>query len=243
MKIGILGDTQFTNKTPERRKDDYWLTQKRKFSDSLGIFSDYECDIVIQTGDLFDSPTTPNSVVSEIIQILNKHSTQLHLVWGNHDTYGHTRGTLSNSPLAILQASGVIDILDDTPRSIYNCLIYGAGYGDEIPNCTSEAFSILVAHKMIGNRPLYPGDKIERPLPFLSRYTGYSLIILGHYHYRFIESLGGRIIMNPGAMVRESISESDLNHRPSVVIFDTDKVKYDVVELNFTPSSEVLTHP
>ena len=242
MILGILGDAHFTNKIPERRKDNYWETEKRKFSQALSIFKDLNCDLVVQTGDLFDSPTVPNSVMSEIIRILMKFNTKLYIAWGNHENYGCTRGTLDNSPLSILQSSGVIQILDNSPVKVDQHNIYGAGFGDSIPTISSKIgeFNILVAHKMIGDRPLHPGDEVINPNSFLRSNPGYNLVIAGHYHYRFISDFEGRVIINPGAMVRKSISESDLEHRPAVVTFDTCTLKHEVIELEFTPSEEVF---
>jgi len=242
MKIGILGDTHFTNKTPERRKDNYWETEKRKFNQSLSIFKDLNCDLVIQTGDLFDSPTVPNSVMSEIIRILIRFDTKLYIAWGNHENRSCNRGTLDNSPLSVLQSSGVAQILGNSPVKVDQNSIYGAGFGDPIPTISSKdgEFNTLVAHKMIGDRPLYPGDEVINPNSFLRSNPKFNLVIAGHYHYRFISDFEGRVIINPGAMVRKSISKSDLEHRPAVVTFDTCNLRHEVIELEFTPSEEVF---
>jgi len=242
MILGILGDTHFTNKAPERRKDNYWETEKEKFNQALSIFKDLNCDLIIQTGDLFDSPTVPNSVISEIIRILMRFDTKLHIAWGNHENYSCNRGTLDNSPLSILQSSGVVRILGDSPVKLGQHNTYGAGFGDPIPTPGSNdgEFNTLVAHKMIGDRPLYPGDEVINPNSFLRSNPGYDLVIAGHYHYRFISDFEGRVIINPGAMVRKSISKSDLEHRPAVVTFDTCTLNNEVIELEFIPSEEVF---
>ena len=64
MRFGILGDLHFTNRSPERRVDDYWKTLYRKMSQALYIFDEKECDYILQVGDYFNSPAVSDKVIS-----------------------------------------------------------------------------------------------------------------------------------------------------------------------------------
>jgi len=236
-----------------RRIDDYWMTLQMKLTQALEIFAEKECDCVLQVGDFFDAPTVACKVKAEIIRLLHIFGyygqNRILCVYGQHDISGHSKYTLPNSPLAILQAARVIKILDDDPvatgtdkdadRDLVT-FIYGASFGEPIPEPSSKFYNILVTHRMIGDRPLWPGQELVGPRQFLRKHPGYNLIVCGDYHFRFTETWNGRTIINPGAIVRKTISKFDLEHKPAVVIFDTDTSELEIVELSVHPPEKVF---
>lgn len=248
MILGLLGDTQFTNRSPERRLDNYWDTLTGKAEQALTIFDDNGCDFIIQPGDFFDSPTVADRVMTVLINLLKKHGKEVCCVAGQHDITGHSLYTLANSPLAVLQAARVVKIVDKNcyslgtfaPPKHDDVHVYGASFGEEVPKPFDYGYNILVIHKMIGNRPLYPGQDLIDPKRFLKKYLGFNLIVCGDYHYRFIETWNGRTIINPGALVRKTISKFDLEHKPAVVIFDTKTDTSKVIELDVEPPERVF---
>jgi len=248
MKIGIFGDIHFSNRSPERRKDDYFQTQIRKFEEALQIFEKFGCDIVVQPGDFFEAPTAANRVKSTIITILKKYNRTIHAIAGQHDIVGHSLGTYPNSPLAVLEASGVTKLVgkglsvgkeSDVPEAP-EVMLYGASFGEDTPKPFEDTYNVLLIHKMIGNKKLYPGQELTDPIRFLEKYSNFDLICCGDYHYRFVETWNGRTIINAGALVRKTISEHDLEHTPAVVVYDTVTTKAEVVELNVSPVEEIF---
>jgi len=185
MKLGILGDSHLTNRAPQKRVDDYWKTLKGKVSQALKIFDDKECEIVIQVGDFFDTPTVSCRVKAEIIQLLMDWRTEkerVFCVYGQHDISGHSKSTLSNSPLAVLESAGVVKILSDNPVEFLghehsDILIYGASFGESVPDPYEDVYNILVIHKMVGDRPLWPGQELVGPRQFLRKHPNYNLIL------------------------------------------------------------------
>jgi len=246
MKIGILGDTHFTNRSPERRIDNYWETLEDKLTQALTIFVSNDCDCIIQPGDFFDSSTTADRVKAVLIQLFKRYRLGVYCVAGQHDITGHSMYTLANSPLAVLQSAGVVKVVNGDCCSLgalnkdSNVQIYGAPFGEEVPKPFDYGYNILIIHKMIGNRPLYPGQDLTDPRRFLRQHPGYNLVVCGDYHYRFIETHDGRTILNPGAMVRKTISKFDLQHKPAVIIFDTETNETEVVKLNVKLPEEVF---
>ncbi len=249
MRLGLLGDLQLTNKSPIRRIDDYWMTLQIKLAQALEIFAEKKCDCALQVGDFFDSPTVACRVKSDVIQLLHifgygKANSRLFCVFGQHDISGHSKYTLPNSPLAVLQAARVVKILDDNPVLVgeedNTIAIHGASFGEPILEPNSDFYNILVTHKMIGDRPLWPGQELVGPRAFLRKHPGYNLIVCGDYHYRFTETWNGRTIVNPGAIIRKTISKFDLEHIPAAVIFDTETSELEVVELSIQPVEKVF---
>jgi len=257
VKIGILGDLQLTNRSPERRLDNYFETLKDKLQQAFTIFKENSCSCVIQVGDFCDSPTIANRVISSIIEVLIHGLYPISLydpidplccVYGQHDISGHSKSTLPNSPLAVFESAGLIKMLDDNPHIVglvsegseTSVALYGSSFGEGIPKPFEDNYNVLVTHRMIGNRPLWPGQELVGPRQFLRKYPEYNLICCGDYHYRFFETWNGRTIVNPGAIVRKTISKFDLEHKPAVVIFDTNTSKLEVVELDVKPVEEVF---
>ena len=252
MKLGLLGDTHFTNKAPERRLDNYFEIQMNKLAQAFDIFKTHKCDCIIQVGDFFDSPYVSNRVEATIIEFLIGHLADkpIYCIFGQHDISGHSVSTLLNSPLAVLESSRVVKILNDKAsyskwfriKGFMTCVrIYGASFGEVVPVPENpNDYNILVIHKMIGDRPLYPGQELIQPRQFLRNNPDYQLVVCGDYHYRFIDTYQDRTIINPGAMVRKTISKFDLEHKPAVVIFDTDTSKVEVIELVVEPVEKVF---
>ena len=248
MRLGLLGDLHLTNKSPERRIDGYWQTLLGKATQALEIFNEKKCDAILQVGDFFDAPTVAKKVESEVIQLFHHfgrdEDDRVFCVYGQHDIAGHSKWTLPNSPLAVLQAARVVKILDDNPviaggeDDIVH--FYGASFGESVPKPYEDSYNILVTHRMIGNRPLWPGQELVGPRQFLRKHPGYNLIVCGDYHYRFTETWNGRTIINPGAIVRKTIGKFDLEHKPAVVIFDTDTGESEVVELKIEVPEKVF---
>jgi len=256
VKIGLLGDIHLTNRSPRRRLDDYFETLMDKLDQAFAIFDDAGCEFIVQAGDVCDSPTIANRVKSSFIRFL-RHRLPLHhslgrvplySVFGQHDVSGHSVSTLPNSPLAVFEASGVMKLLGSDPVVLESSKaagdvveLYGASFGQEIPVPRNpDAYNILVIHASIGSRPLFPGQELVGPRKFLRDHPEYRLVVCGDYHYRFIDSWESRVIVNPGALVRKTISKFDLEHRPAVVVFDTGTSDANVVELNVKPIEEVF---
>lgn len=252
MKIGIIGDAHFSNRPPVRRIDDYLNTHLDKLKQCFNIFGNENCNCIIQVGDFFDSHTVSNKIISEIIRTIfyfqnpdplcRKH---IFCIAGQHDLSGNTMSSYQNSPLNILESSGAIITLHDSfiveRRKDKNVVLYGSSFGQDVPQVEyKDWFNILVTHRMIGNREIYPDQEITKPKAFLKKYPDFDAVFCGDYHYRFAAEYEGRVILNPGALVRKTIDKRDLEHKPGVYIFDTETKKYVLHLLDVKPIEEVF---
>jgi len=257
MIIGIMGDTHYTNRGPSKRLDDFFATQLAKTAEAFKIFADNKCGVIFQPGDLFDGPTAANKVKAALIHLFKEHHVKLYCVAGQHDITGHSLGTLPNSPLAVMEAAGAIEMLKSEVTRIrpptlrasrdyeeLNC--YGASFGSEVPVPKyPDAYNVLVIHAMIGNRELFPGQQLVSPRNFLKRHPTYDLVVAGDYHFSFHAAHGAGTIINAGCLVRKTISTFDLEHKPSVYIFDTIECQMQKFPLTVLPPEEAfdLTRP
>ena len=248
MKFLLLGDTHITDRKPERRKDlSYLDTILGKLNQIEQVGIRYKCGVVLQSGDWYDSWRVGSNVTCEMISFLKKSKMEWFCIWGQHDIYGHSAESFSYSSLRILQEAAEVKVLGEEPKLIPSdyhtpdVYLYGASFGQEIPKVViPKAYNVLIVHQMIGDVPLYPDQELVHPAAFLRKYPNYNLVLAGDYHYRFISQFGGRTCVNPGALVRKTIKEEDLNLLPAVVVFDTDTNDFEIVELKITPSEEIF---
>jgi len=246
VKIGVLGDLHITNRSPARRKDSYFETILGKLKQAFDIFTQEDCLYVIQVGDFFDTPTVANRVIAEVTRLLLSYPQRLLCVSGQHDLSGHNLGTLSNSPLAVLESANALQILGefvvntkkDQSAPVY---FYGASFGEDVPLVENpKAVNILVTHRMIGNRPLFPGQELENPRAFLRANPDYSLILCGDYHYSFYDEYQGRKILNPGCIVRKNLNDVREGLQPKVCVVSIPDLTIQDFPLDCKPVEEVF---
>jgi len=222
VKILIIGDMHITSKAPERRLDNYFETILDKLEQAIDYYYQYECSMAVQVGDFFDSPDVSNYVIAEVIEFLKQYNMKIYCIFGQHDIVGHSGVTLKRSPLRVLVAADVVDVVRDYVE-YDNVRVYGSSFGQDIPiPIEGDYLNVLLIHDMIADRPLYSGHTPTPPGKFLRRNSGYSLICCGDYHYYFVEKYKDRYIVNPGALVRKTISKDDLALHPSVCMYDTE---------------------
>jgi len=243
MKLGILGDLHIHSVAPERRLDkDYLRTCEIKLHKALRILDD--CDVLIQVGDFFDSYAVSNKVTAMAIETIRNSGKHIYCVYGQHDLSGHSASTFHNSPLRVLRSAGVVTLLNDCPIGTGTgddfITMYGASFGESIPEVNTEGFTILVTHRMIGDRPLYPGHELAGPRTFLRHNPDFDLVCCGDYHYRFDDGVRDRVILNPGVMMRKSLKEAQLDHEPAVYMFDTKSRRFEIRPVPCAPIEKVM---
>ncbi|KKN89676.1 hypothetical protein LCGC14_0235220 [marine sediment metagenome] len=252
MKILLWGDGHLRVRTPQGRTDENFMeTCLGKVQQILEICIVEKCDAMIQTGDFFDSPNPNGELVSEVIARLRWQKEELEkcrffVIHGQHDLSYHTEASMRRSMLAILAAAGVVIPLrvgngwwDRGDKEHFS----GSCFGQEILPVTltsGNTFEVLVAHVMVGDRPLWPGHDLTGPKQFMRKHPGYDLYVLGDYHYPFSVQVGNIWAINPGAMLRLTRSKRDREHRPKVVIFDTETREPRDIYLNVEPAESVF---
>ena len=222
MKFLIIGDLHIRATNPRYRIDNYYETMLGKLNFIFSLAEKENCEAILQPGDFFDSPDQSNKVEIALINLLNKYSIPVYTVFGQHDTKFRQ---LFNTTLSVLEAAGVVTILNSDPiRYDSNINIYGASWGEEIPGVIDKnAINILLIHKMIvKDTPLWPGqmDYITAKSALL-KYDDYDLIVSGdnHQHFTYGKKFGS-LLINCGSLMRTTIAQRD--HFPTVYIVGTD---------------------
>ena len=249
MKLLSMGDAHITDDRPVNRTDNYWETVKRKLRFIFKLAENRGCKFILSPGDLTDTPNLSYAEFTELVQLV-RHELSVHMfcVRGQHDMrYRRKENTaltaLASSlykQLTILEYGIERSVEDDKTCTFQKMYAFqGASYGEEIPKPVEGAFNILLIHKMIVEEKLWSAQEEYEPSNVFLRQHNFDLIVSGDNHQGFItSSKGGRLLVNCGAMMRNSISL--VNHQPFVVIYDTEIREYEKVFIPIEPSEKVF---
>ncbi len=239
MKLLIAGDLHLTDKSPENRIDDYFITQTEKVSFILETGRNNKIDALLLGGDVFDNYKQSNYVLQYYINKFLNLPFSIYTTIGQHDMKYHSSDQ-EDTALAVLHAAMVICACGTSYIS-KEVDIYESPFGGKIPEPLDNGkYNILLTHRMIVHN-----DKIwEEQSEFdyaenlLRQYPKYNLIVSGDNHHYFHAEIKGRHLFNCGSLMRSTTAQ--LEHKPKIVLFDTDTGKYKEIEIPIKPISEIF---
>lgn len=219
----------------------------------LDLAIDRSIESIIITGDIFEDPKPPTTLIALFISWLNKckvHNVDVHIIVGNHDVVRH--GSVLSSPLDI-----IVEI--DSPNvSVYKSLdtiFLGSTAFTLVPfrdrkssGCESntEAIQVLndsLVYELAGipntyNKVLVGHLAIEGSIPVgdeiddmtneiycpLSMFKGYDYVWMGHVHKP--QRMGGKYskIFHIGSMDISNFLEADQDKR--IIVYDCNNSFY-----------------
>lgn len=220
MKAILIADIHLREDQPECRTDDYFAAQEKKV-DWLKELA-FELDApVIAAGDIFDRWKQAPFMLGWSLD----HMPRTYTIPGQHDLPQHRTGAMRKSALYVLEAgdwstpldSEGVDLLDGALRA------YGAGWGhdpDPIGPVPRGTTVILALHRMVwtGRRP-WPGCEAPSAMALLKKFPWADIILTGDNHLPFVVESQGRVLVNPGSMMRMTAAQVD--HKPRVYIWDS----------------------
>lgn len=239
MKLACIADTHLRTTIPEKRVDDFKMTQLNKFEYILNYCKDSQIDHLTIAGDVFENPRQSLGYVGEIISLLKKYPVNVSACVGNHDQFFRNMD-IRNTPLGLLKEAGVITILDENPIKIDNVHLYGCSWEQPIPKIVDEsAVNVLVAHIMVINdKKVFHQQEEYITAGSLLKNNNFDLIVSGDNHQTFTELYKGRRLVNSGSMMRSSVAQKD--HKPSFFVYDTDDKTLEQILIPCLPANEVL---
>lgn len=233
MLILCKGDQHLRDKKPRGRKDDFYAAQMAKHDFIFNYALENKIDVILQPGDFFDSP---NASFKLIIDYLDKRSILSPYAeipeiatYGQHDLFFHSNKDKNKTPLHFLYMTGYvkcekrIDLNEDVH-------VYSAAWGEDIPEIVTEGTNILITHRMVINDDkVWESQEDYERAKHLLRSHSYDLIVTGDNHTHFRSSYRSRILLNPGSIMRSSISQR--GHKPCFYVYDTDEKKATRVDI------------
>lgn len=136
MKIGIFGDTHFTDVKPSARTDaDFFSTQLFKLDWAIELFRRKKVELIGQCGDLLDTRRVSNRVYVALVErliALKDAGIPVVCTLGQHDVLGKNIQEYSeHSDLARLEASELLTVLHAGQYVAFKgATIYGYGFGE-----------------------------------------------------------------------------------------------------------------
>lgn len=200
----LTADWHLREDTPVCRTDDFQEAQWKKVKDIATMQKAYDCP-VFHAGDLFNHWKPSPWLLSKTIKHLPD---QFWTIFGNHDLPQHNLELTDKCGIYTLAQAGKLQILPEV-------------HWGQQPSKGSLAFfgrKTLIWHVMNyqGKKP-WPGCTDPTSAKLLRKYPKYDLILTGHNHKTFTEEHEGRVLVNPGSLMRQETDQ--INHRPTVFLW------------------------
>ena len=247
MRLLITGDWHLRARAPGNRLGDFKRDRDDKLDFLFNKAQEETCEVILQPGDMGDSATWSDSLKRYAINLMRFFDIRILNVAGQHDLKYHSLGSLDRTSLGVLQAAGVVELLDAVclRGSGEDVWFYGASFGEKIPEPNGKAgVHVLVAHTMVLSSEKdkwWPGQRdysIAKTL--LRRHLGFDLIVTGDNHIGFCAEDGNRLLVNCGALMRMEASKQMMDHKPFLVIYDTKTKQWKQIYIPIRPADEVL---
>lgn len=171
---------------------------------------------IIHGGDLFADEQPSYLVLNRLIDLFNKYNIDMYYVYSNHDLIGNNKHDENTGVHALLKAGVIkeLTILDN--ETFY---IVSVPYDNDISaeklslNINNTKFKIVVTHNALYNSSLpYKYADINQIR------TNANLFLTGHIHQPYEIKHNNTWYVNPGCLIRRSISER--NQQPCFYIID-----------------------
>jgi len=244
MKLVLLSDIHGTSKIPKARIDNPIYAFKRKIEFVFKTADKLNAPI-LHAGDLFNSPRDIFALFKFLSITAKYPNVKFYTIYGQHDLYFRNKNTLHN--LGILSKAGIIKILNNKRaidlKSSNNETIsaYGSGWKDKITIPIQHSFNVLAIHSSITTESLWQGMKYNTAKSFIEKHP-FDLIICGDIHRDFIYKTDDkRIICNTGPLMRLEATQYNLQHKPKLYIFDTEKRTIKTIVIPHADANQVLS--
>jgi DNA repair exonuclease SbcCD nuclease subunit len=204
----LTGDWHLREDIPLCRIDNYWESQWYKARFVSALQTKHGCP-VIHSGDLFDHWKPSPYLLTKTIEHLPK---DFWTIFGNHDLPQNNIEMREKSGIEVLDRAGILNVLS------------GYHWNQTKPNPFDETIQfpggrrLLVWHVMVwqGDHP-WPGCVDPEAGKLLRDTKGPDLILTGHNHKSFVVEHEGRLLVNPGSLMRMTADQID--HRPRVYLW------------------------
>lgn len=230
-RFTYITDIHLRGTTPRSRTDDYTETLFRKLKFVLEYAKKKKSNIILFGGDLIDTPAVSDAIINRFLDIIVEYGIPWYAIYGNHDI----KIPKNVSKIGLIEHCELWNTLENNFLvEGENTIIAGESYskekeclqsyqiGDVFGDCSS-ALKIAVLHTMVGNETMIIRgvDKIIAKEAF-EVYPHCDMVLTGHYHpgygiYQFDGLAGTTVYVNPGSMMRLSVTDANQTVGPGLV--------------------------
>jgi DNA repair exonuclease SbcCD nuclease subunit len=218
-KAILTADWHIRADSPVCRTDDFQKAMWKKVDNVFALAVEMSVPIII-AGDLGHRPQWPNWLIEKFMEVADGYESEIMVVFGQHDIPEHNLELYPRSGIGVLIRSEYVMLAEN---GIYPDLAIEAfDYSENIEG--SDKANIAVAHQMvIEDKPEWPGQVADSAKSLLKKFPEYKLILTGDNHKPFVVEYEGRILVNPGSMMRTTADQID--HKPRVYLWDGEGVE------------------
>lgn len=228
----LTADIHLREDQPVCRTDNYFEAQTRKLEWLRELQKKHDCPI-LDGGDVFNYWKATPFLLQYALDMLPEHMVTTP---GNHDLPAHSLSMYEKSGLRVLDAANKVVVLKDGVHAIDRVKIVPFPWGVEQTPAVRKDNTPMVAvvHTMayVGRRP-YPGCTDPGAAALLKQMEGFDLVVTGHNHKPFVVEQDGRLIVNPGSLMRSCADQAD--HKPRVYLWYSET---NTVEAVYVPIEE-----
>lgn len=224
---GILtADWHVRSSIPVCRTDDFMTAMWKKIKFIFDLSLEHQCPIYI-AGDMGDKSTWSNSLLVWFLRKMQANKFySIVLIPGQHDLPNHNLQNIDKSGMAVLcLASEKVEVITEpglgsgsNPNP--DIFVYGFPFGTEIfeKNGDPEIFKVAMTHQLvIEDKPEWKDQVATSAKSLLKKFPGYNLILSGDNHKPFVVNFRGRLLVNPGSLMRTRADQID--HKPRVYLW------------------------
>lgn len=261
IKFLFMGDRHNSEVTPYSRIDDYRESCAAKDQEIIDIAKKHSVNAILHPGDFWTDSDRRigNEYISQIAMRWMRAEIPIIGIAGNHDMIGNNVASLPNTTTGLLNALGLFKIIQDgevcsfsdgeisvdiTGKNYHKGMDRSENISDYVLPSKTADYNIHLMHGMLSPKNL--GKMIKHTTIDAIKHTAADITLCGHDHIGFgIIRYNDRYFINPGAVVRMSCDEREMNRKISVILISIDKLKGIQIEqiyLNSAkPGEEVLS--
>lgn len=205
----FCADLHLREDTPLCRTDDYYTAQWNKLSSIIELSNKHNCPVFI-AGDIFNKSHISERLYIKTIRWFRELDRCVCMIPGNHDLENHNINRIDNSSISVLAAAIPNVILCPTELEKISSSVIG---GREVG----------IVHKLLhGDTPIKAHGKSisSNAKTLLKKNPEYDVIISGDNHQTFVVEYEGRLLVNPGSMMRTTAAQTE--HRPCVFLYNAE---------------------
>lgn len=230
----LIGDMHIREDQPECWVDDYWEAQAETIDFISDVQQKYDCPVLVP-GDIFDKWNPSHELVSWAINNLPK---KMIAIPGQHDLQQHRLDAFKRTALNVLWQSRKINMPTFDGKNSYITpilkkggnhnsqigTIYGFSWGAKLKGKSSRkgkpdsTWKVALCHTMTWiNKKPFPGCEADSAHKLLEKMYGYDLVLVGDNHQSFVILHKGRLLVNPGSMMR--MTAAQYNYKPRIFLW------------------------
>jgi len=222
--IGLLtADWHIRADTPKCRIDNFFEAMERKIQFIIDKSNKLDIPILL-AGDLGEPHQWPNWLLEWFIDHFNQLSSIPLVIPGQHDLPSHNIDLWRKSGIGVLGSDRTIKLMLGDNQEDYGFIAFSFPYKvklDKPKKKSKYKLSIAMIHDLIiKDKSEWLDQEATKALSLLKKFPEYDLILSGDNHKTFTVEYQGRLLVNPGSILR--LKADQINHKPSIFIWYSD---------------------